>query len=223
MNIKITPKDANCKINELIFEGHKIIAFIRKDHKIKRATSKYNEADDIKIYRQEFDKWYDKATKNLLATYDDYAPLYHFINPPSNAMVDTGVAMQVSNILNMLELRLDILYEYYTDINRLLKAPLFYIESKSYIMYYDIACPLKHDSNQSELCKFLFRKSIGEYSEKEDIWKYIQKSEAHTFIKGNNDYNPKVDSDTINNAVEGINRNTSQTFGFRIIESKKIL
>lgn len=200
MRLKEPPKKALQIIDYLIQIGFKAI------------RSKEFTQDKDKPYQT----WFDKARDYLSRVFLDFAPVYKvlkcedrndrgYMSSMDRNAVNPQMAEQMTKAL-------DILVEYYNVLADSNKSPVMYFPDKAEIWLYDICCPLVPESNESELCKYMFNLGIGEW---------IEMAKIHKNIVGE-EYDPKAKNrNIVVNALDGLNRKTKDAFDFPLLKKRK--
>jgi hypothetical protein len=105
-----------------------------------------------------------------------------------------------------------VLVEYYDYLVFQEKSPVRYLADKAEIWLYDLCCSLEPESNESELCRYMFNLGIGEW---------IETAVLHKAIVGE-EYDPKTkNKNVVVNALDGINRKTNDAFSFPLLKKSK--
>lgn len=161
MRLKEPPKKALQVIDYLIKIGFKAI---RTEHFI---------PDKDKPYQ----KWFDKAKDYLSRVFLDFAPVYKVLKCENKKKIGFTSSIDPNNVspemAEQIKQALDILVEYYNALVDSCKSPVLYFPDKAEIWLYDICCPLEPESNESELCKYMFNLGIGEWAEIAELHKTI--------------------------------------------------
>lgn len=175
----------------------------------------------IELYEEKYIKWGRKVVNTIKATNADFAPVYSFSRatrevPRENFLFP--IVHRFKELKATMEAKLEVLVDFYNEIKKLVASPLIYLPEKSQIWFYDFVCQLKAETNESELCRFMFQFSIGEWKESAEIY---------AFIKGgtvdNQDEWPKNWSSVVKSAYDGVNGETNKIFGFPVFRRNKIV
>lgn len=205
MRLKTSPKEALRKLDYLIEQGYLLEADI--DDSSSRKTTEKPENSNA---------WFEKAEKILKEVFLDFAPVYGFlvIREPKECYYDNHPHPErvIMTIKGEVQRGLNVLLAYYDEISKDVLSPLRYIDEKAEIWLYDICCKLEPESNEADLCKYMFKFGFGEYREI---------AEAHKHIIGE-EYGPRLkNAKTVPNAIDGINEKTNALFGFGLLSKKK--
>lgn len=199
MRLKVSNKEALLKIDSLIEKG---FILIKEDRK------KSNSIGQI-------DNWFEETARVLKAVFTDFAPIYKFLRPhyPEDLRPFEPEKTQWSRSQSGdIQPAVDTLLSYYDEIGKYDNSPLRFNSKKAAIWLYDICCQLEPESNEAEICRYMFKFAYGEYKEI---------SQIHKFILGE-DHNPKAkNGKTVLNALEGVNSKTKEIFGFTLFTKKK--
>jgi len=207
MRLKVSPKEALTKIDNLIYEGYEMLV----------DCCRIAEGNG-KMLRE----WYEKAWDVLTEVFLDFAPLYTFLKTDQEA--GTRASIEIASLIDGekddgsegLRAALEVLNQYYQELSAQVYTPLFYIPDKSQICFFASVCGLQPDSNEDALCKYLFEHfNFNEWVEMENI--YVRA------FGGNADEYDKQDKAKIENAAEGVNKKANDAFGFSVFQKKKTL
>ena len=163
-----------------------------------------------------YQTWFDKAKDYLSRVFLDFAPVYKVLkceNKEDIGYVSSFDRNRVSSeMAEQITQALDVLVEYYNVLADSNKSPVLYFPDKAEIWLYDICCSLVPESNESELCKYMFNLGIGEWVEMAKIFKNIVGEE----------YDPKAKNrNVVVNALDGVNRKTKDAFDFPLLKKRK--
>lgn len=203
MRLKVSVKKALKVIDYLVEEGYKMT-------RAPYFTTSFADRDAA------VDKWFDEASKVLNKVFLDAVPVYRVLKcrkPKENSFPFLYDNKQdVISPEKQLEGALDVLVGYYDYFVTQEKSPVRYLADKAEIWLYDLCCSLVPESNEAELCRYMFNLGIGEWAEMAEI---------HKAIKGE-DYDAKVkDKSVVSNALDGINRKTKEAFDFSLLKKRK--
>ncbi|MFA7277444.1 MAG: hypothetical protein WC101_00450 [Candidatus Gracilibacteria bacterium] len=171
--------------------------------------------DIIKSYEVQHAKWIERVKEALGNIYEDFAPLYQFLYAKIEYQKNTNSGAIYNDFVRVKETlreQTNVLAGFYKDLRGDIRSPLFYIPEKNKVCFYDLVCQLQPDSNEAQLCKFLFQFSFGEFKEMED---------AYVFMTGTDIGDEKNWKTKITSAYDGINEKTNKQFGFPIIQKEK--
>jgi len=166
-------------------------------------------------YEKQYDSWYGKALSVLEGMFQDFAPVYRFktsleLTKFKDLFLVGDDYEKFIHVLDRFDSNLSTLVSFYNDLKVFVRSPLVYLQDKAQLWFYDFSCQLTPDSNESELCKYLFQFGVGDWKEFLDI---------HEAIKG--DIPAKKGWDKIVlNAYDGINKKTNKHFGFNILKKQ---
>jgi hypothetical protein len=204
MRLKTSPKEALRELDNLIEIGYLLEADIA-DSTTRKTTDKPKNSTD----------WFERAEGILREVFLDFAPVYRFLvvrEPKGFINEKLHPERIIMTIKGEVQRGLTVLLEYYNEISKDDISPLRYIDEKAEIWLYDICCKLEPESNEADLCKFMFNFGFGEYREI---------AEAHNQIVGE-EYSPRLkNAKTVPNAIDGINEKTNTLFGFGLLSKKK--
>lgn len=225
MRLNVSPKQALAEINQLVLQASVHLCSIESDHYEKVHVYQSNKSNkknyrqtvafkkDVDKYDKDFWAWHELATETLLNIFTDYVPVYAFKYARTKMKSFIDEVKDDDEYFRLLiedyRMRVDALVQHYNELQKLVKSPLFYLPESAALCFYDFVCPLKADSNEASLCRFMFEHSIGEKVEMIDVYNHMF-GEQRTALGA-------TEKDKIKNAVDGINRKTNKTFGFPII------
>lgn len=200
MRLKEPPKKALQVIDYLITIGFKAI------------RTGYFTPDKDKPYQT----WFDKAEDYLKRVFLDFAPIYKVLKCENrkdrgymSSLAGNAITSQVAEQMTK---ALDILVDYYNSLVNSHKSPVLYFPDKCEIWLYDICCSLVPESNESELCRYMFNLGIGEW---------VEIAEIHKTIVGE-EYDPKAkNKNVVLNALDGVNIKTKDAFDFPLLKKRK--
>ncbi len=118
--------------------------------------------------------WIKETVKILEGIYDDFATIYSFthskvhIEHHGDSLL-SGSINEFVDIRATMDSKIDVLRDLYDELRWEIKSPLRYFPEKTQIWFYDFVCQLKPETNESELCRFMFRFGIGEWRELAEI------------------------------------------------------
>ncbi len=173
-------------------------------------------------YKSKFFGWTDKTTRILNNINTDFAPIYSFSSAASSKKYSTDILfshnfVEKDRLVDTLDAKIQVLVELYSDVKKLVVSPLMYLEDKCQIWFNDFVCQLKPETNESDLCRFMFQLGVGEWKDFSEIYEFIK---GETFVNGL----PKNCDAVVRNAYDGVNRQTHKSFGFNIFsKNKKVL
>lgn len=204
MRLKVSSKEALKIVDVLVAKGYELT----------RDPYFSVTSDEEKVV----DKWFDEARKDLKQIFFDSVPIYRVLKcrkPKEGVRYPVYLfpnKKEVVPIEVQLEDALDVLVGYYDYLVAQEKSPVRYLPDKAEIWLYDLCCSLVPESNESELCRYMFNLGIGEWAEI---------SEIHKVIKGE-EYDPKAkDKNAVLNALDGVNRKTKEAFDFQLLKKRK--
>lgn len=208
MRLKVSPKEALKRLDNAIKTGYAL------------------HADSMDLDGLEIDSdfknapeylWFIKVERMLTSIFLDFAPVFRFVRVKSSSNLYLPKRIFYPNQGQIEEKKpveqgIDVLLGYYDEILKEIRSPLRYIPEKAEIWLYDICCKLEPETNESELCKYMFKFGYGEYQEIAEIHKHILGEK----------YEPRTKSaKTVQNALNGINTKTNDLFGFALLSVRK--
>lgn len=181
-----------------------------------KSTNDLHNADLSTI--KDFQSWHSKACNTLDDIFQDFSPVYTF--KKAKAIYDESYTTQFPIILTikLLEMKLDLLNNFYEDIAKDFKSPLLYLDDKSQIHFYNIMIQLWADNNESTLCKYMFQFPIWELIPYEDIYCYITWLKADQYSD-----NLELAITKVSRAYEWVNKEALKVFWFSIFKKNKLL
>lgn len=201
MRLKVSSKEALKVVDNLVAKGYKL----SRDPYFAMVSDK----DKL------VEEWFDEARVALRHIFFDAVPLYRVLKCRAPKERSFSLYLYKKNEIppeKDLEKALDVLVEYYDYFVSQDKSPVKYLAEKSEIWLYDFCCKLEPESNEAELCKYMFQFGIGAFQEMAEIHKHITGEE----------YDPKAkDKNVVVNALDGVNRKTNEIFKFPLFEKKK--
>lgn len=165
-----------------------------------------------KNLKASFDDWVIRTRDALKEIYNDFTPVYAFINAVGTGMTTPTLDTLFRDYLFMkreMEAKIDKLITFYDALVNNVRSPISYLPNEAKLCFYDFVCPLKADSNEAALCAFMFQHSIGEKVEMIDAYNHMYGEQSVTL--------GAPEKDKIKNAIDGINRKTNKGFGFPIL------
>lgn len=263
MRLKVPPKVAILKIDNLLKEGSDIFDFVANDYWEQQDKEEKKEKDEEEKREQELQKarelggnilaammghdepkilraiggsrvsqdtiddyearhvkWVKKVEKSLKEIYEDFTPVYLFMHVKveySTQPYSGSILSQFAKIKETIRAQTNVLADFYKELLSDIKSPLFYIPEKSQICYYDFICQLQSDSNEAQLCAFLFQFSFGESKEMADGYAHMTGESTEE-----SDSWPKNWKIQMKAACDGINSKTKKLFGFPIIQRENL-
>lgn len=171
-----------------------------------------------KLLDEKFLNWVKKAKSVLRKTFMSFVYERSFITdlPESNRTLKGEVGVAIENLLylqRMMEMMLKHLQGLFFRIEKKADDPLSYIPESNTLCYYARVIPLQSSSNQSALCEFMFRFSIGEKKELAEILACMEGLDVEEMTK--------FDKQKVINAMNEINQKTKSMFGFPIFHKEK--
>lgn len=216
-------KELNKKLKEAAMEGKNTLNFLNIHPIIPTGIfGKHSVSEDIiKSYTESYNKWFRKAKNDLKDIYVGFTPQYLFTHADIKTVKTDPLFRDKSYtdymyVKNSLEAEISVLVSLYKDLQNNIRSPLNYLHEKGQICFYDYICQLTLNTNESELCKYMFQFSIGEWKEMEDIYAFITGediNDQHTW--------PKNWKNTIKNAQKEVNRKSKENFGFNVFKIEK--
>jgi hypothetical protein len=185
-----SPSAPEAYLREILNYNTELLSIEREDH-FATIVNQYSE-------------WAKKTIKTLKKIYSDHIPIFKF----KYLKVDTSNLDPETGLYENIKKRAEVLIELYDDLKNFSRSPLFYIPDEAKLCFYEIVIELKKDTNESQLCKFLFSKEIGKVFLIESICDFIFPSSMEK---------EKHDLRKIKNATDSINKKTRKYFGFQII------
>lgn len=218
MQLKVSPKYALQVIDDLIKKTRNTILTIESSYKLKESMGIQPDVYNAE-YRGILDEWYPDAVQRLESLIIDYAPIDSFKFPQlgiSQAIKQVGVNIHYSNILSAFISRIHVLQNFYKEISKNIKSSLCYLPDKTQIWFYDFCLQLKPETNESELCRFMFQFGIGEEKELAAIYAFLKGEDVDEIEKWGKNW-----SATVKSAYESLNEKTKKRFGFPIYKKEK--
>jgi len=219
----MSPKEALLKIDTLIESGDKLLQHMEVENYYyhqEAVLAGMKERKKKRHCEDEFNEWLKEVKEVIQEIFQDYTPLHKF----QEAFVywkDTpyplsGIFADTFGMIDFIKKKLKNLVEFYDRIEHFCKSPLMYIPDKALLCFYDFVIELVADTNEAELCRYMFQFDFGKEVPFGDIYDYIQGKELK---KGESD---KKDWLTIvKSAYTGVNRKTNERFGFPIFTKDK--
>lgn len=199
MRLKVSPKKARQMIDLLIEKGYDISTRTSKDSIVSTRI---------------VDDWFGLVDKGLNKIFPDAAPIYRVFRcqKSSDVYVPDFIRKDDRSIKDDLEEALDVLLGYYDYFVSKEDCPVQYLKDTCQLWLNDSCCALDPNSNESELCAYMFNFGINEFVGIPEIYKVITGDK----------YIPKTkDSNLVKNAVEGVNKKTNKVFGFNLFTKRK--
>ncbi|NCP67826.1 hypothetical protein GW756_05740 [bacterium] len=186
----------------------------RKEQKQSEFRSKQEAI--VENWRKKYKQWQQSCFEVFEIIFSDYVPVNTFERASSQNrkrdLYEIYFFGKHTDLVALLEVKLKVLRDFYTEISKNVRSPLTYLSEKNQIVFYDFVCQLKPDSNEALLCKKMFEFPIGESIEEIDVYE---------FITGDNDgISDKSSHNLIKNACDGVNRKTKDSFGFSIMKNQ---
>lgn len=230
MILKKTPRDALKEVDQLLFKAGQLREKLRRDYWGSEESREENllgqsitsipigtlfNPGAIETLRKEFKKFKTSSFEKLIEIFDEPATAILFFTLDRKLDLNKIPTHEKEYFLleKKVELCIDFFESIHLELVRELKSPLHYIPEKAKILYFDVICELVPNSNEAELCRFMFQRSIGEFREKMDAYDELTGERDSVHARG---WQKKID-----NAIEGVNKKTFERFGFRIFTIKK--
>lgn len=109
-----------------------------------------------------------------------------------------------------------LLNKWHTSLSASFINPFFFDPKTCTIWFQNLACPLKAETNMSELSRLMFQKTIGEKVEYEEIYKFVFGEDG----KGS-DW-PKNWKGKVDTTYREVNKKTTENFGFNIFSKEGV-
>ena len=219
MRLKVSPNEALRIVDDLVDFGQTRKGRIENEYYLLRAQSEYDPHKHNQEYIKTYQDWFDDALIDLRNVFEDITPIEMFKNPKVMVSLErSGVNVTFSQVISSFQSRLNVLYGFYENFSSLVRSPLIYLPEKAKIYFFGIECALKLETNESEICRYMFGYPIGEFREYAEIYAHFKGDNIDTQPKWPKEWKKVVDS-----AYKEINRKTNASFGFPILQKEKYL
>lgn len=235
MRIKISPKKAVKLIDDLAEEGERIRSEIFEDYDIEyeKGEKEWLESDAIVSlgtvhhsrvseksflkYESKQQKWVEKCEETLNEIFLDFIPVNIFFSKytPADLKAISPDTIRFNKIIDSIDNKVEVLTDFYLELQKNIKVPLIYLEDKSQIWFYDIVCQLKPNTNESELCGYMFEFGIGEWKNFDEIYAHLMGENVENILNWPKNWKSKIVS-----AYDGVNRKTNDIFNFNVFKKQ---
>jgi hypothetical protein len=218
MRLKLPPFDVLKRINAVISLGavfRSLGEIMHDKYEIKKEPSPQ---DLDEWYGENYSTWYKDTLAILEECFEDSTPATMFKYPREMVhLEDVNAESKGHKPLSSIQSRLNVLYDLYTMVQESVRTPLAYAKEAAVLSYFGIECGLTPETAEADLCRYMFKFSIGSWQEFEDVYDFMfaNKQMKKTWEKG---WEKKIVY-----AYDGVNRKTNKTFGFPILKKDKNL
>lgn len=227
LRLKMSPKEALLKIDQQVLKGVNLLkncAPELENHAVPYYES-YVVDDDLALahgynlnknfnrMRQEVNQWAANTSKLLESIFLDTTPLYIFRTAHMDSILEKELIEKRAMFVigEHLKNKLNVLKDFYASLLSYFRLPLLYLPENGTLCFYDFVCPIVGEGEKA-LCAFMFSRDIGKVYDFIDI--------QHDMPRLKNDTGNNCDRQIIN-AAEGVNKKTTERFGFGIFSVSK--